>query len=62
MPDAGGPWRDKPAEEVKSTIPRGRVWVWLGFLVAAAALVALLSKLFPGQLTSGGDWAAFAWG
>jgi len=63
MPDAGGPWRDKPVEEeVKSTVPRGRVWVWLGFLVAVAALVGLLARLFPGQLTSGDDWAWFAWG
>ena len=36
--------------------------VWLGFLVAVAALVGLLSKLFPGQLTSAEDWAWFAWG
>ena len=63
MPDVGGPWREKPVEEeVKSTVPRGRVWVWLGFLVAVAALVGLLARLFPGQLTSGDDWAWFAWG
>jgi aspartyl protease family protein len=62
MPDAGGPWREPPAEDVKSPAPRARVLVWLGFLVAVAALVALLSKLFPGQLTAGGDRAAFAWG
>lgn len=62
MPDAGGPWRNKPAEEIEPKVPRGRVLVWLGFLVAVAALVGLLSKLFPGQLTSGEDWAWFAWG
>jgi aspartyl protease family protein len=62
MPDAGGPWRREPDQDAKSSVPRGRVLVWLGFLVAVAALVAVLSKLFPGQLTSGGDWAWLAWG
>lgn len=62
MPDAGGPWRREPGQDEKPSVPRGRVLVWVGFLVAVAALVALLSKLFPGQLTSGGDRAWFAWG
>ena len=30
--------------------------VWLGFLVAVAALLALLAKAFPGQLNSPDDW------
>lgn len=64
MPDAGGPWREKPAEDVEPKVPRGRVLVWLGFMAAIVALVALLVKLFPGQLGDPSDkaWLAYAIG
>ena len=62
MPDAGGPWRTNPPRESNRgparTAPR---LAWLP-LVAVVPPVALLSKRFPGQPTSGGDRARLAWG
>lgn len=62
MPDAGGPWERERPGEAQPKPSRGRVLVWLGFLVGVLALVGLLSKAFPGTLSSGGDWAWLAWG
>ena len=55
MSDGGGPWeREEPR---RTTVPRGRVLVWLALLVAVAAGVGLLAKAFPGAVSTSDDWA-----
>lgn len=56
MPDPEGPWSSPPPQRPRS--PPGRRWrglIFLGLLVAGAALIVWLSTLFPGQV-SGRDW------
>jgi aspartyl protease family protein len=62
MPDPRGPWERQRPDEAQPKIPRGRVLIWLALLLLTAAIVALLTKVFPGQVSSADDWAWVAGG
>jgi len=63
MSDGGGPWdraeaeaRQRAAAARAAEPPRGRFLVWLAVMAAAGALLAVLSKAFPGSLRDDEDW------
>ena len=60
MTDGDGPW----GRETRGgpPVPRGRLLVWLGLLVAVAAGVGLLAKAFPGAVSTADDWGWVARG
>lgn len=60
MADNKGPWRDPPDDETRPAIPRRRIAIWVALMVAMAAGVWGLSRLFPSQ--SGEDWMWIARG
>jgi len=57
MSEGGGPWERAHAEDPRPKPPRGRLLVWLAFLVACIAAVSLLARAFPGVVTSTEDWS-----
>ena len=57
MPNAQGPWERERRDAAPPRIRRSRVLIWFALLLATAAIVALLTKAFPGQVSSADDWA-----
>ena len=66
-PETHGPWGPRDLDThpapaptpvaAKGTAPPRRVnWVWTGILVGVAGLIALLMNLFPGRVSTAGDW------
>lgn len=61
MTDDGGPWgrprpeAPKPAPS-RPAIPRHRLLIWIGLMVAVGAAVWGLAQAYPGAVSSGEDW------
>ena len=63
MSQPDGPWsRIPPKPKTPGVRPPLRLSAWLLVIAVVLAGVLGLSLLFPGQLTTGGDWAAVAQG
>lgn len=63
MAGGEGPWGrvdDEPPRPPPKT-PRRRLWLWLGLLAAVGVCVWLLTRAFPGAVSSGEDWAWVGW-
>ena len=63
MSDHKGPWEPRPELSPQMPqAPRGRshLGLWIGLIVAAAAGVWALSRLFPGAVSTGDDWSNVA--
>jgi len=62
MPDAGGPWGREETPEAAPSRSGGGAWVWLALIGAGGAGLWLLSKAFPGALSSHQDVAWLGYG
>jgi aspartyl protease family protein len=61
MSPPSGPWAQGP-DDPEPRRPRARLLIWLALLLATAAGVTLLFRIFPGGVSTGEDWAWLARG
>ena len=58
MSNETGPWSNLPPPPAPPPGPSRRAgWAWLVIIAGIAALVFALTRIFPGAVRSGDDWA-----